>query len=133
MFGTAARTETDGSDLVIKGKGEAEAILLLNSASKARMELTVMVSYKEALAGSIKTGKGLVVLVGLDRPDLIKVGCGKTCFICRNDNLPDVKSPAIVVSKNGYWIATLPADATVSEIHLAIAGANVPEAKTPGK
>lgn len=79
---------------------------------------TVAIYYKAALAASVASKGVLVVGIGTNAPE----GAG---FVTVRTNSLDGYSPGdIVVSKGGYWVKTLPTNASPADV---LAAANPPQ------
>lgn len=96
-------------------KTAPEAVEVLPDPKDDRAKPTL--DYTGALNQSMATGKALVVVVGLDRPELLThknwIGVEMKAF-------PGLKGRGIVVSVDGLWVDTLPATATDAQIQEAV-------------
>lgn len=117
--------DTDAAE-VLKAQAKARAALALACAARERLaDPRHGHGYEQCLARSTKDDTPMIVLVGVDRPDLAAEF--KFCVL-RKDDLAGASGPCLVVSKGGKWLETLPADASAERVRAALnkkAGAGI--------
>lgn len=96
-------------------KAKTKAFLELETARRERAHAK-KATYDQARDVSVKTGAPLVVVVGASRADLEVSGW---LIVSQPAGFGGIKS-GIVVSKDGYWLDTLPATASAREIEQAL-------------
>ena len=102
-------------------KAKAQALLLLETSKRDRAPKPM--EYLKARALSVVERKPLLVVVGAARHDLAKDGA---FIVCHVDGPWEGVTRGIVVGYDGLWMDTLPAAASLRQVHGAVSNFAVP-------